>query len=831
MARIRSVTGQRVAALDSGWELTATAPGAVSAPPDLPQGGAWIPAPVPGTAAQALRNAGQWTLAAPQPLHDRDFWYRTRFSADGAHTLRLHGLATLAEVWLNGEQLLRSDNMFHAHDVAVRLRGDNELCLSFRALHPALAKKKGRARWRPRLIEPGTLRFARTTLLGHMAGWCPPVHAVGPWRPVELLTADSPLNVARADLRTGVDGTTGVLGVTLGVDGPGAARQPASFVMVGDVRVPLAWRDANTLHAEARLDDVALWWPHTHGTPALHAVRASVGDVAIDLGQVGFRTIAVDHGPDGQGFALVVNGVPVFCRGACWSSADLVSLPGTREAYRPWLQRMRDAGMNMVRIGGTMVYESDDFFRLCDELGLLVWQDFMFANLDYPANDPAFADSVAREADQLLDRTQASPSLAVLCGGSEVAQQAAMLGLPRAAWSGKLFDEILPAAARAARPDVPYVANSPTGGPLPFAANSNVSHYYGVGAYLRPLEDARRAEVRFTSECLAFANVPEAATVAQVLDAGEAPPTHPKWKARVPRDAGAPWDFEDVRDHYLRLLYDVDPLALRYGNPDRYLRLSRAVTGEVMEAVFAEWRRGRSCCAGGLVWMLQDLWPGAGWGVIDALGAPKAAWHALRRAFRPVQVNLTDEGVNGLAVHVLNETAAAVSATLSIACLRDGAVPVLKAERRLDLAPRSAQEIAAASLADSFLDITYAYRFGPPSHDVTVAALIDDQGVRLAEAFHFPQGRGSARFELGLSATLEARGDGGWDLRLRAQRCAQSVHVEDEQFRADDEWFHLAPGIERVVRLVARQASSGAVPDGDVQALNGLSPVRIRRSS
>ncbi|HJQ61090.1 MAG TPA: glycoside hydrolase family 2 protein, partial [Vineibacter sp.] len=634
------------------------------------------------------------------------------------------------------------------------------------------------------------------------------------------------LRLRGADLRTHVDGTTGVLALTLTVDDTVADR-PAAFVDVGAVRAPLHWQDAHTLHGEARLADVDLWWPHTHGTPALYDVRAGIGDVALELGRVGFRTIAVDRGPDNNGFALKINGERIFCRGACWSSADIVSLPGTHAAYAPWLERLRDAGLNMVRVGGTMAYESDAFFALCDELGVLVWQDFMFANLDYPANDPDFVDSVAREAAQLLDRTQVNPSLAVLCGGSEVAQQAAMLGLPRATWSGKLFDEVLPQAVRATRADVPYVANSPTGGALPFSVDSGVAHYYGVGAYLRPLEDARRAEVRFAAECLGFANVPEPATVARVLDGGAMAPTHPAWKARVPRDAGAPWDFEDVRDHYLRLLYGVDPLALRYGDPDRYLRLSRAVSGEVMEEVFADWRRGRSTCAGAIVWMFQDLWPGAGWGVVDALGAPKAAWHALRRAARPVQACLTDEGVNGLALHLLNERPVAIEARLTLACLRDGAVPVMRIEKSLTLPPRSAQEIAIASLGDSFFDATYAYRFGPPPHDVTVATLSDADGRRLADAFHFPQGRGAARVDLGLTAAIEAD-EGGWTLRLQSRRLAQSVHVEDERFRADDEWFHLAPGIERVVRLVSRDGTSGGVPDGEVHALNGVAPVRFR---
>src|SRR5207248_8354521 len=110
---------------------------------------------------------------------------------------------------------------------------------------------------------------------------------------------------------------------------------------------------------------------------------------------------------------------------------------------------------------------------------------------------------------------------------------------------------------------------------------------------------------------------------------------HPRWKAGVPRDAGAGWDFEDVRDHYLRLLFDLDPPALRSVDHERYLELSRAVSGEVMAEVFGEWRRGRSPCGGALVLWLSDLAPGAGWGLLDHGGDPKVAYHYLRRALAP----------------------------------------------------------------------------------------------------------------------------------------------------------------------------------------------------
>ena len=148
-------------------------------------------------------------------------------------------------------------------------------------------------------------------------------------------------------------------------------------------------------------------------------------------------------------------------------------------------------------------------------------------------------------------------------------------------------------------------------------------------------------------------------------------PLHdPRWKARVPRDAGAAWDFEDVRDYYLRELYEVDPPRLRYERPQRYLMLSRAVVAELMSSVFAEWRRAGSTCAGGLVWQLQDLLPGAGWGIVDACVRPKSAWHALRDVWQPLQVLLSDEGLNGLHVHLINEGPRARRVRLELRCPR-----------------------------------------------------------------------------------------------------------------------------------------------------------------
>lgn len=824
MANIKSITGTAVVPLREGWELASTEPGLALTPPNLSRLLVWTPAKVPGTVAGALTAAGKWSLNDPAPLHGQDHWFRVRFHGRGRETLRLHGLATLAEVWLNGHKVLNSSNMFTSHEVDADMDRDNELFICFRALDPVVAGSGSAGRWRPRMITPSGLRNVRTTVLGHMPGWCPSVHAVGPWRAVERVRHGA-VSLKSADVRASLEGAAGVLKV--GLTFAETLRHEARLFCSGQHAV-MTTADGRTYTATLKLPHVAAWWPHTHGTPALHEVSVIIGDTEIDLGKTGFRRIEVDRGPDGRGFGLTINGEPIFCRGAVWASADITALPTGAAAFRPWLELAREAGMNMLRVPGTTVYEDQSFYELCDELGILVWQDFMFANFDYPADDFDFTASVRREARDFLVRTQACPSLAVLCGGSEVYQQGAMLGLPQRKYVNPLFEEVLPGEANALRPDVPYVVGSPSGGSLPFTVDAGVGHYYGVGAYLRPLEDARRANVRFASECLAFANVPADATRAETMAA--IPAVHdPRWKARVPRDAGASWDFEDVRDHYLELLFGVSAARLRYEDAERYLALSQAVTAEVMAATFAEWQRAGSPTRGGLVLMLQDFRPGAGWGIIDSTIEPKSPWYALKRTFAPLRVTVTDEGVNGLAVHVANETAALRAVTLELVALRNGKTPVLKAKRNIDLAARANDTISVYDLIGSFFDISYAYRFQAPQHDATVVRLIDRAtGETLSEAFHFPLGLARAPEPAEITASVEMDRD-GWLMRLRASSVAPFVNIVDESFRPSDNWFHLSPLAEKVVRLVPRRADGiNAVPLGTVHALNLRAPVPFR---
>ncbi|MDB4979947.1 MAG: beta-mannosidase, partial [Myxococcales bacterium] len=710
------------------------------------------------------------------------------------------GLATVAEVWLDGAPLLSSRNMFLRHERPVDgAAGARELTIRCRALDPLLKARAPRPGWRAPMIENQQLRAFRTTLLGRTPGWSPGAAAVGPWRPVRL-ERRTRVDVDDVRLATRVRDGRGVVEVSCRVRALGGAPAVDGAELVvsradGEHRARLR-REGDRLSGVLEISAPTLWWPHTHGEPARYDARVVLdGGVTIDLGAIGFRTIERDGG-DGP-FSLRVNGVPIFCRGACWTPLDPVALTSERAATERALDQVRRAGMNMLRVGGTMVYETDDFYDLCDELGILVWQDFMFANMDYPAADPSFLADVVAEARQLLERLQARPALAVLCGNSEGEQQAAMWGASRERWSQPLFDRVLADVAAALCPDVPYWPSSAHGGPFPHDARTGTTSYYGVGAYLRPLEDARRAEVAFASECLAFANDPGP-------DAHPGGPGvrvhHAAWKARTPRDLGAGWDFDDVRDHYLGRLFGLDPVTLRYTDHDRYLELGRVVTGEVMAQVFGEWRRGRSTCKGGLVWFLRDLWRGAGWGVVDAAGAPKAAWHYLRRALQPVSAHVSDEGGNGLAIHVTNDGPATLVAELDVSLFRAGEIRVGAARRPIEIAPHATLELAAAALFDGFTDLSYAYRFGPPGHDLVVAT-VRAATATLAEAFYFPLGLPHARqVDVGLSA--EARADAsGVAIFVKTTRFAQSIAVTVDGHEPEDSYFHLAPGGERTIAL------------------------------
>jgi beta-mannosidase len=851
--RLHVVSGHDHHPLDTGWWCAAS-PTAIEASAGLEavDPGAWVPALVPGTAAAALQRAGQWQVDAPERRFDAEtWWFRTTFDAPvaaepddamdaGSWWLCLDGIASVAEVWLNGEVVATVPGMFSAVEVHVtgRLRPTgNTLAIRCLPVDALLAVKRPRPRWRTPMVAHQQLRWVRTTMLGRTPGWTPPAAPVGPWRPVRL---ERRRGAQLADLRLRTDGDGHLAAaVTVTPLGPRPV-EAVTLVLARDAethRVPMHPQDGGTFAVTTQLSGVARWWPHTHGDPALYHGTLEVrlaGDGAPSLcavvGGVGFRTIDVlrEHGD----FAVRVNGVPVFCRGAVWTPLDPVGLADDPAALDHAFAQLRAAGMNMLRVSGALVPEGDAFLDRCDAHGVLLWHDLPFANMDYP-EDAAFAEAAAAEVTQLLDRLAGRPSVAVVCGNSEGEQQAAMWGALRPLWSPALFHQRFPSLVAQQLPGVAYWPSSAHGGAFPHQGDAGTTSYYGVGAYLRPLEDARRAAVRFATECLAFANIPDSPGL-EPLGGSALRAHHPAWKARVPRDLGAGWDFDDVRDHYVGRLFGVDPAAVRATDHEHYLELGRVAVGEVMAATFLEWRRAGSPTRGALVWFLRDLWHGAGWGVVDADGRPKVPWHYLRRALAPLALGLTDEGGNGLAVHVVNDRPEPWRGTLALQAVRQGTVVTARGACAVSVSAHGAVSFNAGEALEGFHDLSYAYRFGPPPHEMVLARLEDAGGATVARAWH-RVGHFPARREptVGLEAAWAHTASGAPALRVATQAAALAVRVQVPGWTPDDDAFHLAPGESRLLAL-SPEPGAPAPPwpnRATVRALNSEAVVVVRGSA
>ncbi len=585
----------------SSWLLVGAAP--ESAEPDL---ACAIDADAPGTVAQALLAADLET----DGIDERDWWYACRMavpaSEDGVETvLHLDGLATEAEVWAGGRRLLESSDMFLPASIALDGHAGIEaggLRLVFRALAPVLARKHPRPRWKTRVVAEQSLRWHRTMLLGRCPGFAPGPPTIGPWRPVSLerrrlLAVDAcrirPLLLddgrARLDVRLGlrelgasivsIEGRVGGFGFPLVV-----TRGRDAIEAIGT--------------ATARL---APWWPSTHGDPALHElsfhVRTSAGDVEIDAGRVGFRRVEI---MDPDRFAVVVNGIAIFCRGGAFMP-DPVTVDHARDRLDALLTLATDAGMNMLRLPGLGAYASDELLDRCDELGLLVWQDFTFANMDYPVDDPGFGASSRRRR----------PPSSALPGGTRAWRSCAAgrrSSSRRRCWGSTpdfpLLDAVLPWSAGGDRHRGPIRPVDADRRGRAFRPRVGVAHYFGVGAYLRPLRmraapacgsppSASRSRTCRTRRS-------QRASVSGLLSG---------WQAS--RETTAPTGTSRTFATTTSVSSSgVDPGGVRRDDPERYLELSRVAAGEVVAETFGEWRRAGSPCSGALLWCLNDMRPG-----------------------------------------------------------------------------------------------------------------------------------------------------------------------------------------------------------------------------
>ena len=559
------------------------------------------PLPSRATVAAALQAAGRWQPDDAIGFDEADWWYRTTVQGEGPTLLRFGGLATLAKIFLDGTRVLASDNMFLAHELPVDLSGTHDLAVVFRSLDVHLAGRKGRARWRPRLVRP-----ALAALRAHAAARPYPglgaagVHAIGPWRDVGVRAGRHaahrrapPLRALRPRRRTacsmspcGCPTRSRAGSRRAAATSTSRSSTTATACCAGRVEIP----------------EVRRWWPHTHGgAGALPRSPSRREGQSFTLGEVGFRAIAIDRDADGQGFGLLVNDVPVFCRGACWTAADIVALPllarslRAAAAARARGRHEHDPGRRHDGLPGRLLPRALRRTRPDGLAGFRLLQ----LRLSRRRRGLSAPPSMPRRASSSPAR-KGRRRWPCCAGASEVAQQAAMLGMPAALWSNALFDEVLPAAcARATAGRALYAAFAL--GRRHAVPGRRRASAITTGSARIAAESRRRAARPCVSPPRASAS-PTCRTARSRWS-----PMRPRSCSRTspsasPTTSGpSGLSKASATTTPRRSTTSMSPRCATT-IPSRFLALARATSAEVMEATYAEWRREGSITRGALVW-------------------------------------------------------------------------------------------------------------------------------------------------------------------------------------------------------------------------------------
>lgn len=835
--------------LNSNWTLFKSSPNQHQSPCEFN----WsdqklISTSVPSTVAMAI-NGQSPDCWHPENDYDHfDWWYRVtigdlgrdnRFPDSDCPLLCFDGLATLCEVWLNKEPILTSNNMFRGYSVklAQNLKPGDQLTLVFRSISNFLKEKKPKPRWKTKLVENQQMRWIRSTVLGHVSVWTPPIKAIGPWRKIYLQYLEN-FKISHKSITPWVEKNIAKLDLSLTLE---FCDQPIGIdsaqLIIGDLSYPIDLnvnKEQIELKASFSLPEISLWWPHSHGEPSLHPYKiqfeTNAGTVLTDAGTLGFKSIQfVDNG---MKTAFRINDETIFCRGTCWSVSDYLSLNAGEDELRKMLTLMTGAGINMIRVGGTMVYESDDFYRLCDELGILVWQDFMFASMDYPVEDPDFLENILEEAHYQLARLSRHNCITVYCGNTDVEAQAAMFGMPKEIWSNRFFSQTLKKLCHDLHARIPYIASSPSGGALPFHLSHGVSHYWGIGAYMKPVDDQNKQRVLFASEGMGLSHIPEDELIHNAIGKSTSFPYSKEWSSRIPKDLGAGWDFDAIRDHYLEDIFEVDARILRRQDPERFISLSRVATGEAISQVFKFWRSKQSICNGGLIWFNRDFWPCAGFGLIDSNNQPKAALYQLKQVWRNVQVLVSNNGLDGAEATIINETSGNLKTVLQIELLKNNSTSIAKIEKTVKLIKHSSKSFSVDELLGTFYDTGFAYRFGPCHFDTLVCRLVNSAGVLLSDDFLFPNSNklqiinNSDFDEQQINVIAKKIDSETIVLTFLSDYFLQYLRISVRGYIADENYFHLSPRQTKKV-ILKRQAESARKFRGYIEALNLKNPIKI----
>jgi len=564
--------------------------------------------------------------------------------------LNCDGLDTLAKIVINGQDLAQTDNMFRrvSFDVKSMLKsGENTIAIYFTsavrygqerlAAHPIPAWNSGEK------IPGGN--WVRKAQCHYGWDWGPRLVTCGIWRDIYLVG----FHQARwKDCSIQQDHTHPG---RVGLDIIGSVEQVRSL----DLHVQISVKYGDELVTEIQapvkngevtasliLRDPRLWWPNGMGGQPLYQVEAILLDQeneSLDTWtrRIGLRTLRIDRHPDewGESFQFVVNQVPFFAKGANWIPADSF-LPRLTEAhYRQLLQDAAGVNMNMLRVWGGGIYEEDLFYNLCDELGICIWQDFMFSCATYPTFDQSWMANVREEVKDNIRRLRHHPCLALWCGNNEMEQ-----GLVGDDWTsftmswvdyGRLFDQMLPDLVKQLDPQTDYWPCSPHS---PLGSRTDWenpgwgdTHLWEVWHGKKPFEFYRTTHHRFISE-FGFQSFPEPDTVYRFTDAEDSNITSYVMEHHQRSGIG-----NQTIIHYMLDWFRM-PRSF-----EMTLWLSQILQGMAMKYAVDHWRRNMPRSMGALYWQLNDCWPVASWSSLDYHGRWKALQYMAKRFFAPVSIS------------------------------------------------------------------------------------------------------------------------------------------------------------------------------------------------
>jgi beta-mannosidase len=825
-AAASAMAGPGVLVIDKGWSFRLLSS----------QAAPWHAATVPGTVHTDLfanRLIPDPYVGAPEAglqwIGLSDWEYRTNFDAPLASVrsdLVFEGLDTFAEVWLNGDKVLDADNAFRTWRVPVqgRLRAKgNELRIVLRS---PIAKLLSQVQAMPLKLagnypspygdEPKdamTGNFARKPGYHYGWDWGPRYVTAGIWKPVVLQSWDA-LRIDNLQLRQDhVDAARADLVAIVALD---AVRDGAFDLSLWqrtpDGKRSLAAQRRVQLHAGDNRIELPVhvtrpqrWFPNGYGAQPLYRyeLEAAAGKAVIaSIGtRTGLRSIALRRDPDAKGrsFYFVVNGIPVFAKGANTIPFDMFQPRVTKEQLRRVLQSARDANMNFLRSWGGGYYESDDFFDLADELGLLVWQDFMFGGGMQPAYDDAFRANAVAEARDNVRRLRNHPSIALWCGNNEEeiawkswgpgqAMTAADPAFAGKVWKGyvQLFGTDLRKVVAEEGGGIAYWASSPSDD-LAEVANTAASgdmHYWEVwGNPAHPPTKYLEITPRFMSEyglqawpvqrtIDAFARREEQGMATPVIEAHQkflAGKGNERLMKYVNHEFGEPKDFAD------------------------FVYLSQVMQAEGIELAALHHRASRPFTMGSLYWQLNDVWPGASWSSMDWFGRWKALQFHARRFYAPVAIAALRDAAGNTSVSLLNDRTRRVRGELRLRVMTlDGAI--LRDERKpVALAPLSATKVAAYADADLLANADPASTVAV--FELQVKGEPASRGVvyfKAAKDIHWP--------DPGLHAALRRDGD-GYLIDLHAEKLARAVWVDAD---VSDNALTLLPGERVSLRLPSK---------------------------